>query len=309
MRTEASYPNQCVHELFEQQAASTPNAVAVVFGNETLTYGELQARSAEMAAFLQKQGAGPGQLVGICLERSVEMVAAILGVLRAGSAYVPLDPAYPKERLDFILGEAGVKVLLTQERVAVELTGVKARMICLDSEKALIAREKFSEKPLTAPDDLAYVIYTSGSTGKPKGVEIQHRAVVNFLTSMQRRPGMQASDRLVAVTTLSFDIAGLEILLPLVSGARVVIAPRETTMDGTLLAELIRESGANMLQATPSTWRLLLEADGNRSRISRCYAAEKHCREIWRINSCAPTAYCGTCMDPPRPPSGRRLLG
>ncbi len=261
--TEAPYPSQCVHELFEQQAAATPNAVAVVFGQESLTYGELLARSGEMAAFLLKQGVGPGQLVGICLERSAEMVIAVLGVLRAGGAYVPLDPAYPKERLDFILGEAGVKVLLTQERVAVDLTGVKARMICLDSEKALIAREKLSEKPLLKPDDLAYVIYTSGSTGKPKGVEIPHRAVVNFLTSMQRQPGMQPNDRLVAVTTLSFDIAGLELLLPVVTGARVVIAPRESTMDGTLLAELIRDSGANILQATPSTWRLLLEAGWN----------------------------------------------
>ena len=258
--TEAQYSHQCVHELFEQQAASTPNEIAVVFGHETLTYAELQARSAEMAAFLQKQGAGRGQLVGICLERSAEMVVAILGVLRTGSAYVPLDPAYPKERLDFILGEAGVKVLLTQERVAVELTGVKARMICLDSEKTLIGREKLTERPQATPDDLAYVIYTSGSTGKPKGVEIQHRAVVNFLASMQRQPGMRPGDRLVAVTTLSFDIAGLELLLPLVSGARVVIAPRESTMDGSLLAELIRESGANVLQATPSTWRLLIEA-------------------------------------------------
>ncbi len=259
-RTEASYPNRCVHELFDQQAASTPNAVAVVFDRQTLTYGELQARAAELAAFLQKQGAGPGQLVGICLERSAEMVIAILGVLKAGSAYVPLDPAYPKERLDFILGEAGVKVLLTQERTAVELTGLKARVICMDSERALIAREKWNEKRTATPDDLAYVIYTSGSTGKPKGVEIQHRALVNFLTSMQRQLGTQATERLLAVTTLSFDIAGLEILLPLVSGARVVIADRDSTMDGTQLADLIRESGASVLQATPSTWRLLLEA-------------------------------------------------
>jgi amino acid adenylation domain-containing protein len=260
-RTEASYPDCCVHDLFDQQAASNPNAVAVVFDRQTLTYGELQARSAELAAFLQKQGAGRGQLVGICLERSAEMVIAILGVLKAGCAYVPLDPAYPKERLDFILREAGVKVLLTQEPVAVELTGLKARVICMDSERALIAREKFSEKSAATPNDLAYVIYTSGSTGKPKGVEIPHRAAVNFLTSMQRQLGMRPSDRLVAVTTLAFDIAGLEILLPLVSGARVVIGDHDATMDGTRLADLIRESGANVLQATPSTWRLLLEAE------------------------------------------------
>jgi len=259
-RTDAAYPDQCVHDLFEQQAARTPSAVAVVYADESLSYAELQARSAEMAAFLQKQGVGPGQLVGICLERSAEMVTAMLAVLRAGGAYVPLDPAYPKARLDFILREAGVKVLLTQERVAVEMTGVAARVICLDSEKALIAREKLTERPPVTANDLAYVIYTSGSTGKPKGVEIPHRAVVNFLASMQRQLGMQPSDRLVAVTTLSFDIAALELLLPLVTGARVVIAPRESTLDGTLLAELIRESGATMLQATPSTWRLLMEA-------------------------------------------------
>jgi amino acid adenylation domain-containing protein len=259
-QTDAAYAGLCVHELFEQQAASTPNRVAVVFGRETLTYGELHARSGELAAFLQKQGVGPGQLVGICLERSAEMVIAILGVLKTGGAYVPLDPVYPKERLDFILGDAGVKVLLTQERIALELTGFEARVICLDSERVLIAREKSSEKHPATPDDLAYVIYTSGSTGKPKGVEIQHRAVVNFLASMQRQLGVQPDDCLLAVTTLSFDIAGLEILLPLVSGARVAIAPRESAMDGTLLAELIRECAANILQATPSTWRLLLEA-------------------------------------------------
>ena len=259
-QTDAAYPSRCVHELFERQAASTPNAVAVTFGRETLTYSELQARSAELAAFLQKQGVGPGQLVGICLDRSVEMVIAILGVLKTGGAYVPLDPAHPKERLDFILGDAGAKVLLTQERTALELTGFKGRVICMDSKRTLIAREKSSKKHIAAPDDLAYVIYTSGSTGKPKGVEIQHRSVVNFLMSMQRQLGFQPGDRLLAMTTLSFDIAGLEILLPLVSGARVVIAPRESIANGTLIAELIQECAANVLQATPSTWRLLLEA-------------------------------------------------
>jgi amino acid adenylation domain-containing protein len=259
-RTDAEYPKRCVHELIEQQAASTPNAVAVVFGRETLTYGELNSRATELAGFLQKQGVGPGQLAGICLERSAEMVIAVLGVMKTGGAYVPLDPTYPKERLDFILSEAGIQVLLTQERIAVELTGFKARVICMDSERALIAREKPGERHAVTLDDPAYMIYTSGSTGKPKGVEIQHRAVVNFLASMQRQLGTQASDRLVAVTTLAFDIAGLEILLPLFSGARVIVADRESTMDGARLAELVRDSGANVLQATPSTWRLLLEA-------------------------------------------------
>ncbi len=259
-QTEAAYPNRCVHELFEEQVARTPGAVALVFGRQSMTYGELNVRANELANFLHKQGVGPNQLVGICVDRSAEMVIAMLGVLKAGGAYVPLDPSYPKERLDFILSEADVKVLLTQERIAVELTGFKARVICLDSQWAMIARER-PETPLASAQssDLAYVIYTSGSTGKPKGVEISHRAVVNFLTSMQREPGLDASDRLLAVTTLSFDIAGLEILLPLITGARLMVADRDSTMDGARLAELIREGGISVLQATPSTWRLLLE--------------------------------------------------
>jgi amino acid adenylation domain-containing protein len=260
-QTTAPYPAASMHELFEQQAARTPNATALVFGRHALTYAELNARAGELAAFLAKQGVRPKQLVAICVERSAEMVIAMLAVLKAGGAYVPLDPAYPRERLEFILSETEVKVVLTQEQIAVSLAGIKARIICLDSERALIAREKNSEFPCRVqPDDPAYVIYTSGSTGKPKGVEISHRSVVNFLTSMQREPGIRSNDRLLAVTTLSFDIAGLEIFLPLVSGARLVVADRDTTMDGTRLAETIRDAGITMLQATPSTWRLLLEA-------------------------------------------------
>ena len=260
-RTAVQYSDACVHELFEQQAARTPNATALVFGRHALTYAELNSKAGELAAFLAKQGVRPKQLVAICVERSAEMVIAMLAVLKAGGAYVPLDPAYPRERLEFILDETEVKVVLAQEQVAVSLAGVKARIICLDSERALIAREKPAEAPCRVqPNDTAYVIYTSGSTGKPKGVEISHRSVVNFLTSMQLEPGIQSSDRLLAVTTLSFDIAGLEIFLPLVSGARLVVADRDTTMDGTRLAETVRDAGITILQATPSTWRLLLEA-------------------------------------------------
>ena len=260
--TRAEYPKQaCVHELFEKQALLTPDAIAVQFGERTATYAELNEHATELGNYLAKQGIGPDQLVAICLERSLDMLVALLGVLKAGAAYVPLDPGYPKDRIEFILEEADIKMLLSHERVATDLGAVKTRVVCLDTEWQLVADQSRPAPRLAArSNDLAYVIYTSGSTGKPKGVEIQHRAVVNFLCSMQQRPGIAATDRLLSVTTISFDIAVLELLLPLVSGARVVIAGKDAVADGAQLAQLIAKDRISILQATPSTWRLLLEA-------------------------------------------------
>ncbi len=260
--TEVAYPaDKTVHQLFEEQAARTPGAVAVVFNGQPLSYAELNGRANQLARFLKDQGAGSNQTVAIYVERSSEMLVAVLATLKAGAAYIPLDPSYPKERLDFILQEAKPKVALTQERLALDLGSIEARIVCLDADWALISRAS-STSPSSAvgPEDLAYLIYTSGSTGKPKGVEIPHRAVVNFLHSMLREPGIAAADRLLAVTTLSFDIAGLELLLPIIAGARVVIAGQDVVGDGNRLAELIAESRISVLQATPATWRLLIEA-------------------------------------------------
>lgn len=264
-QTAVDYPkDRCVHDLVEEQTALNPCHAAVVFGGDTLTYGELNKRADQLATFLHKHGVAPNRTVAILVERSTDMVVAMLGVLKAGGAYLPLDPAYPKDRLDYILAESEPAVVLTQEKLAHTLTAPRAPIVCLDSEWSMIAQQSSvptvtsAGKPSAA--DLAYVIYTSGSTGKPKGVEISHRAVVNFLYSMKHQPGMSAEDRLLAVTTLSFDIAALEIFLPLVTGARVVIATREQTMDGLLLAELIASAHISVMQATPSTWRLLLEA-------------------------------------------------
>ncbi len=262
--TAADYPRKCIHQWFEEQAAQTPHAVAAVFKDRRLTYAELNARANQIAHQLVKLGVGPESLVGICVERSLEMVAGLLGILKAGGAYVPLDPAYPRERIDFILNETNVAVLLTQERLAVELRGVVARVICLDSDWNLIAKESAADlETKVSPENLAYVIYTSGSTGKPKGVQIRHRAVVNLLQSMRRKPGLNAHDALLAVTTLSFDIAGLELFLPLCAGAKLVIASREATVDGTQLLAQISHSGITVMQATPATWRLLIEAGWN----------------------------------------------
>jgi amino acid adenylation domain-containing protein len=270
----ASYPRDlCTHEWIERQAAETPEAVAVVCGKERLTYRELSVRSSRLAHRLQALGVGPDRLVAVCLERSTDLVVAPLAVWKAGGAYVPLDPEYPSQRLAFMLEDSAATVVITQSRLLEKLPREKKlpredklprevpKVICVDREGELAAGES-SQSPAvsTTPENLAYVIYTSGSTGKPKGVEIRHRSVVNFLASMQRQPGIASSDRLLAITTLSFDIAGLELYLPLVSGAQVVIAPRAAALEGAALARMLHDSAITILQATPVTWRLLLEA-------------------------------------------------
>ena len=260
--TQVGYPTDvCLHQLFEAQVERTPDSVAVVFEDRLLTYCELNERANQLAGHLSGLGVKPGVLVGICVERSLEMMIGLLGILKAGGAYVPLDPAYPKERLAFMLADSGASVLVTQQALFETLADHQAQVVCLDSDWPAIAQSPITNnKLLIAPDNLAYVIYTSGSTGKPKGVQIRHQAVVNFLHSMRRQPGLTPEDVLLAVTTLSFDIAGLELFLPLMTGARVVIVSRDTASDGVQLLEALTSSGATVMQATPVTWRLLLEA-------------------------------------------------
>jgi amino acid adenylation domain-containing protein len=242
--TFAGYPkNKPFDQIFSEQAALTPHATAVSFGSEALSYAELDRRSNRLAHWLQRQGAGVGALVGISLEPSLDMLIAIIGVLKSGGAYVPLDPNYPQERLDFIRQDAGLAVVLDSH-----------------SWRHQIDQESSEPLPFLDASRLAYVIYTSGSTGVPKGVEIPHRALVNFLWSMQRQPGISPQDKLLAVTTLSFDIAGLELLLPLTVGAQVVIASQDARRDGNALLQLIETRGISMMQATPTTWKLMLDA-------------------------------------------------
>ncbi|HEU5407284.1 MAG TPA: amino acid adenylation domain-containing protein, partial [Nitrospira sp.] len=256
------YPKTlCVYEWFEQQAARSPDSIAVVCGSQTLTYSELSLRSNQLAHRLKELGAGPNQLVGLCLDRSVQMVVALLGIQKAGGAYVPIDPQYPHDRVAFMLEDSGASILVTSEALLATLPVNVSHIICLDRDGHNLVQ--MSTEPCQGgakPDDLIYVIYTSGSTGKPKGVEITHQCVVNFLASMQREPGITSADRLLAVTTLSFDLAGLEMYLPLVSGAQLIIAPREAVADGIALAALLESSHATIMQATPVTWRLLLES-------------------------------------------------
>ncbi|HEV8169289.1 MAG TPA: condensation domain-containing protein, partial [Pyrinomonadaceae bacterium] len=252
-----------VDEQFESQVARTPEAVAITFGSEQLTYAELNARANQLAHCLRGLGVGPDVLVGLLTERSLDMVVGLLGILKAGGAYLPLDPSYPRARIAFMLEDSEVPVLLTQQSLAQDLPAHRAEVLRLDSEwQSRIAGES-TANPIVANrrEHLAYTIYTSGSTGRPKGVQIPHGALLNFLTSMRQAPGITAADSLLSVTTLSFDIAGLEIFLPLVNGARLVLASRETALDGRQLAQLIESSQATIMQATPATWRLLLEAN------------------------------------------------
>jgi len=261
-RTAAEYPrNYSVADLLEATAAGNPDAVAVVCGRRRVTYRELHARSNQLARHLRDLGMPPEAVVGICLERSPELVIGLLGILKAGAAYLPLDPRFPDDRLDYIVKDAGVRVLLTGRKTRAFLQRHSSETVDLDSDWDRIAQYSEDTAPRQIrPEQLAYVIYTSGSTGRPKGVEIPHRALVNFLVAMARKPGLTPRDVLLAVTTISFDIAGLEIYLPLMQGARLVLAEDAELVDGRELMRLLRASNATVMQATPATWQMLLEA-------------------------------------------------
>ncbi len=257
-----------VHELFEWQAARRPDVLAVAGQGKVLRYGELEMRSNRLARWLRRLGVGSEVRVGLCVERTPEMVVALLAILKAGGTYVPLDPAHPVARLALVLADSAPAVLVTEERWLERLgaaTGdaggrVEPRVVCLDLAAQDIAAEDASPmRVLAPPESLAYVIYTSGSSGRPKGVGLPHRAVVAFLRAMAVRPGLGPEDVVLALTTLTFDIAGLEIYLPLAVGGRVEVVNREESVDGHRLAERLA-AGVTVMQATPASWRLLLDS-------------------------------------------------
>jgi amino acid adenylation domain-containing protein len=289
-------PGLCLHQLFETQVEKTPDAVAVVFENEYLTYKELNQKANQLAHYLQKLGVGKEVLVGICVERSLEMVIGLLAILKAGGAYVPLDPTYPQERLGYMLADSQLSVLLTQKSLLEYIPNHHSQVVCLDEEKDKISQQ-IASNPInkTTPKDLAYVIYTSGSTGKPKGVQISHSAVVNFLMAMAKKPGLTAEDILLSVTTLSFDIAGLEIYLPLTVGAQTVIVSSQEARDGIELLQCLNSCGATVMQATPATWQMLLSAGwkGNKQLKILCggeaidytlaQQLQERSKELWNL--------------------------
>ncbi|HZI21567.1 MAG TPA: amino acid adenylation domain-containing protein, partial [Gemmatimonadales bacterium] len=298
--TATTFPDEdgdrCVHELIAAQAARTPDQVAVVCDRQQVTYGELERRAGRLAHHLWQLGVAPGARVGVCVERSPEMVVVLLGVLKAGATYVPLDPSFPPARLGRMVADSEMAVLITHRDLDQRLPARPPAVVQLDgawdgSETAAAPPEPAAATPAS----IAYVLYTSGSTGEPKGVEIPHSALTNFLLSMQRSPGFTPADTLLAVTTLSFDIAALELFLPLVSGGHLVIASRDDALDPLRLIARVHDSHCTVMQATPATWRALVDAGWSGSPTLRilcggealppglAQALLSRCRELWNM--------------------------
>jgi len=258
-----SYPrDRCIHQLIEEQTDRAPEAVAISFEGEILSYGELDRRANQLAHYLRKRGVGPDVLVGICLERSPQIYVAILGVLKAGGAYVPLDPGYPRDRLQFILADSQAEVLIVEGCVADRAPPHEGTLVAIDTDWPQIATGSDARPGVEMePCNRAYVIFTSGSTGKPKGVQIEHRSAVNLFHTMKDRPGLTAEDIWLSSTPISFDMVIPELFLPLVVGARIALVSRAVAQDGPRLAKELTRSNATVFQATPSTWRMLLEVE------------------------------------------------
>ncbi|ACB52418.1 peptide synthetase [Crocosphaera subtropica ATCC 51142] len=255
-----------IHQLFETQVKKSPNKIAVIFNNESLTYQQLNQKANQLAHYLQRLGVKPETLVGICLDPSLDMVISLLAILKAGGAYLPLDPNYPEQRLDFMIKDSGIDYLIkgSEGDFVLLRSGVRNSesvkyLIDINKVQGEINQEKKTNLDVDINlDNLAYIIYTSGSTGIPKGVQIPHRALSNFLVSMSEKPGLTDDDTLLSVTTLSFDIAALELYLPLIVGAKLVLVPRTVAQDGVTLGQQLESHQVTVMQGTPATWKLLL---------------------------------------------------
>ncbi|MCA9403363.1 MAG: amino acid adenylation domain-containing protein [Candidatus Omnitrophica bacterium] len=283
--------SECLHELIDSVAAIELDAIAIEFNNETVTYKELNSKAGRLAKYLHSLGAGPDVLVGVCVERSIDLIVTLLAVLKSGAAYVPLDPHYPADRIQTILSDASASVYITQSTLSCPQLPPECVTVLIDNDEIFSDVEYAC--PHVRPYHLAYVIYTSGSTGKPKGVQIEHRSVVNFLRSMQDEPGLSADDIVLAATTISFDISVLEIFLPLITGARIHLVDRATAADGQRLISHIDR--VSLMQATPATWRLLLAAGwsgkadlralcgGEAMPVDLACQLNTRCRTVWNM--------------------------
>lgn len=319
----SSRPWRSAHRMFEERAAEAPGRVAVTAGSSSMTYGELDAAANRLAGRLRGLGAGPESLVGICLDRGIPMVTAMIAVHKAGAAYVPVDPRYPADHIRAVLHGARPSVLILDATAPAGLDGPWHTLPPDDDRdreghdrRAGAApgaeppgRDAMPTNVDVDPRTLAYVLHTSGSTGTPKGVAVPHESFVNFLLAMRETPGMSPDDSLVAVTTLSFDIAELELWLPLTAGARVTVASRAEAADPAALVRLLERASATVMQATPVTWRMLLGAGWAGSpRLTALVGGEAlppelaaalrpRVRRLWNMYGPTETTIWSTCAE------------
>lgn len=292
--TAIEFPREkCLHQLFEEQAERTPEVVAVEMGCSRLTYRELNEQADQLSCELRERGIRPDVQVGVCLERSLGLVVCLLGVLKAGAAYLPLDPGIPVARIALMLGEATVAILITQRSLVGQCGDFAGQWLWWDDWTPSGGAVRVASS--VSPRNAAYVMFTSGSTGRPKGVVLEHRSVVNLLHSLRAKPGLEAGDVMLAVTTVSFDISVLEIFLPLTVGARVVMVSDRQRADGAALVDLLADSGATVMQGTPATWQLLLMAGwkgdgrlkalvgGEALSVELAARLLERCGEVWNL--------------------------
>ena len=262
-QTDRDYPNASLHQLIVEQCEQTPDAIAVLGGDDVLTYSQLNEKSDRVAAYLVEQGIKPGDLVGLCCNRDVDTPAMLVGIMKSGAGYVPLDPDYPAERLAYMVEDSSCRHILAHQdqQQLVDAFDVPTTLIDRDWNRIESATAMVNLPAVNAKQQVAYVIYTSGSTGRPKGVMVPHRAAVNFVLSMKEWPGFSASDRILATTTLSFDISVAEMFLPLVAGGSVAVVDRQTARDTPALIAAMQRYEVNYMQATPAMWRMILETE------------------------------------------------
>jgi len=295
-QTTVEVPQKCAHELIEAQVEKTPDAIALSPDN-IWTYQQLNQRANQLAHYLTSQGVTQKSRIALAINRSAELIIALLAVLKLGSTYIPLDPTHPESRLEYVLQDADISLILESD-ASLSSHLSELAVTTLDIKRQSKAIDQCSSGNLNTPvqpDDLAYIIYTSGSTGKPKGVPIRHRSLVNLLSSMAKAPGITADDALLAVTTVAFDIATLELLLPLIVGARLSIASDETVRDSDRLISQLKNDNITVMQATPATWRLLLDSGWQGSKNLKIFCGGEaldlalaqqllpNCCELWNL--------------------------
>ena len=288
--------NTPIHYFISENAVKYCDKTAISYKEFKVSYRELNERSNQIAAFLISRNVKPGDKIALALDRSPEMVIVLVAIMKTGAAYIPVDPAYPKKRIEHMIADSSAKFVITSSAYRSQFSSKYTRELLIEDIVSQAANYPISDPEVVVKgNDLAYIIYTSGSTGNPKGIVIEHQSLTNFLVSMQKAPGITSADKLLAVTTISFDISGLELFLPLISGAELLIADTEISRDGKELFNMLGRNNVTIMQATPSTWRMMLETDWKNKlsikalcggeALPKDLAAEllNKCGELWNM--------------------------